>query len=94
MAFNKTVCGVTRGEFEKNAEPVTVIFGTDDNDLELEVKQFKSGSFGWYYGGKVRLRVGGKTVVCQVGINCTVVGSKTLPQDSEEDVEESDENVA
>jgi hypothetical protein len=41
-----------------------------------EVKQFSTGSFGWYMNGKTVVTVDGKTVSVQIGMNMTVVGSK------------------
>lgn len=42
----------------------------------LKPRKFSTGSCGWYYGSKLQIPVDGKEVVCQVGVNCTVVGSK------------------
>jgi hypothetical protein len=41
-----------------------------------EVKQFSTGSFGWYMNGKTVVTVDGKPVSVQIGMNLTVVGSK------------------
>jgi hypothetical protein len=49
--------------------------------MSAEVKEFSTGSFGWYLNGKVTLDVGGTPVNVQVGVNLTVVGSKELPKD-------------
>ncbi len=72
-----TTCPISRAEFHKTAQPVKVVI----NGVEMiaEVKEFKTGSFGWYLNGKTTLPVGGKTVTVQVGANLTVVGSKELP---------------
>jgi hypothetical protein len=70
----KTTCPVTREEFLANAKPVTVIIG--GNTLTAEVKEFKTGSLGWYLNGKATIQVGDVPVAVQIGLNLTVVGSK------------------
>jgi len=40
------------------------------------VKEFSTGSFGWYLNGKIVVTVDGKPCSVQVGMNLTVVGSK------------------
>ncbi|AFZ79444.1 hypothetical protein BEWA_022920 [Theileria equi strain WA] len=39
-------------------------------------RTFSTGSCGWSSNAKIKLRVGDQEVFCQVGFNCTVVGSK------------------
>ena len=41
-----------------------------------DVKEFSTGSFGWYLNGKIVVNVDGKPCSVQVGMNLTVVGSK------------------
>lgn len=77
----KTVCPITRAEFRDNAKPVMVQIG--DDKLEAEVKEFSTGSLGWYVNGKIKIDVGGVRVPVQIGLNLTIVGSKELPQDQE-----------
>jgi hypothetical protein len=48
--------------------------------MTAEVKEFSTGSFGWYLNGKTNVDVGGKLVTVQIGMNLTVVGSKDLPR--------------
>lgn len=67
-------CPINRDEFSAKAVPVTLIIG--GNEYIAEVKEFATGSFGWYYGGKASMKVGEKTLHVQVGCNLTVVGSK------------------
>jgi hypothetical protein len=76
----KTSCPVTRAEFLANAKPVTVSINAVP--LQAEVKEFSTGSLGWYLNGKTTIEVGGKLVSVQIGMNLTVVGSKELPKDS------------
>src|SRR5262249_60109354 len=76
----KTSCPITRAEFRAKAKPVTVTIGTQH--LEAEVKEFSTGSLGWYLNAKVSLEVDGVRVPVQVGLNLTIVGSKELPDDA------------
>ena len=73
----KTTCPITRGEFRANAKPVTIKIG--DIPLQAEVKEFSTGSLGWYLNGKTMIDVGGTLVPVQIGLNLTIVGSKELP---------------
>jgi hypothetical protein len=75
----KTTCPISRSEFRANARPVTIKIG--DVPLQAEVKEFSTGSLGWYLNGKTTIDVGGKAVSVQIGMNLTIVGSKELPQD-------------
>ena len=73
----KTVCAVSRGEFTAEAQAVEVTI--NGVPMLADVKQFSTGSMGWYLTGKVTMKVGGKVVPVQIGLNLTVVGSKELP---------------
>ncbi len=75
----KTSCPVTRSEFLAKAKPVTVTI--NNIPLQAEVKEFSTGSLGWYLNGKTVIDVGGTSVSVQIGMNMTVVGSKELPKD-------------
>lgn len=77
---NKTVANITRSEFRANAKPVKV---TINGIPQLaDVKEFSTGSLGWFINGKISLEIDGKMVSVQVGVNLTIVGSKELPHDS------------
>ena len=67
-------CPVTRAEFRENAQPVKV----EINGIPMmaEVKEFSTGSFGWYLNGKTTIDVGGTPVTVQIGMNLTIIGSK------------------
>jgi hypothetical protein len=85
---SKTVCQVSRSEFRTTARSLMARlteWGSSDGVAEqvLGVKEFSTGSFGWYGNGKVQVTVGGKVVECQVGFTLTVIGSKDLPKDPE-----------
>ena len=70
----KTNCPVTRTQFSAKAEPVRIQI--NGNEMLAEVKQFSTGSFGWYLNGKTIIVVDGKPCNVQVGLNLTLVGSK------------------
>ncbi len=75
----KTHCPITRDEFRTGAKPLTVtIAGVP---LAAEVKEFSTGSLGWYLNGKTTVEVNGTPVAVQIVLNLTIVGSKELPKD-------------
>jgi hypothetical protein len=76
----KTTCPVSRVEFREKARPITV--NINGVPLQAEVKEFSTGSLGWYLNGKMTIDVGGTPVSVQIGMNLTVVGSKELPQEA------------
>ena len=73
----KSTCPVTRTDFRNDAQPVEVII--NGVPMTADVKEFSTGSLGWYLNGKVNLKVGDKSVSVQIGMNLTIVGSKELP---------------
>lgn len=73
----KTSCPVTREEFRAGAKPIKVTIG--EVPLMAEVKEFSTGSLGWYLNGKTTIEINGKPVSVQIGMNLTIVGSKELP---------------
>lgn len=76
----KTVCPINREQFRTGAQPVNVsIAGTQ---LVAPVKEFSTGSLGWYLNGKTMIEVNGVPVAVQIGLNMTIVGSKELPSDA------------
>ena len=70
----KTSCPVTRKQFTEKAEPVRI--SINGNEMLAEVKEFSTGSFGWYLNGKTIITIDGKPCNVQVGLNLTLVGSK------------------
>ena len=90
----KTACPITRDQFRNGAKPVTVTIG--NTPLVADAKEFSTGSLGWYLNGKVAIEVDGVPVSVQVGLNLTIVGSKELPRDAEDEAEANvpDEAVA
>jgi hypothetical protein len=75
----KTSCSITRQEFRDHAKAVEVVI--NGVPMLAEVKEFSTGSLGWYLNGKSTIKVGEKTVTVQIGMNLTIVGSKELPKD-------------
>jgi hypothetical protein len=72
-------CPLSRAEFRAKAKPVKVEI--NGIPMSAEVKEFSTGSFGWYLNGKTAIDVGGTPVSVQIGMNLTVVGSKDLPKE-------------
>jgi hypothetical protein len=70
----KSASPVTRTQFLEKAEPVKV--NINGQDIVADKREFSTGSFGWYYNGKITITVDGKPLSIQVGLNLTVVGSK------------------
>ena len=75
----KTTCPITRAQFRAKAKPVPVTIAGATH--EAEVKEFSTGSLGWYLNGKTTIDVDGTPVSVQIGLNLTIVGSKELPKD-------------
>jgi hypothetical protein len=76
----KTHCPISRDEFRAGARPLAVtIAGVP---LTAEVKEFSTGSLGWYLNRKTEIAVGGVKVPVQIGLNLTIVGSKELPPEA------------
>jgi hypothetical protein len=78
----KTACPITRSEFRAKAKPVTV--SINNVPMQAMVKEFSTGSLGWYLNGKTTIDVGGTPVAVQIGMNLTIVGSKELSKDAAE----------
>lgn len=69
----KTKCPVTRAEFLEGAKPLDVVI--NGQPYAAVVKEFKTGSFGFYLGDKVKVKIGNELVTCQMGLNIIAVGS-------------------
>lgn len=70
----KTACPISLAQFLEKAEPMKVTI--NGQDMLAEVKQFSTGSFGWYMNGKIVVQIDGKAVSVQIGMNLAIVGSK------------------
>ena len=66
-------------EFVSDAKPGEVVI--NGVPMTAEVKEFSTGSPGWYFNGKANIKVGEKSVSVQIGMNLTIVGSKELPKE-------------
>ena len=75
----KTTCPISRADFRAKAKPVSITI--NNVPLQAIVKEFSTGSLGWYLNGKTTIDVGGTPVTVQIGMNLTIVGSKELPRD-------------
>jgi hypothetical protein len=75
----KSVCAISRAEFTEQAKAVEIVINNGP-PLIAEVKEFSTGSLGWYLNAKATIKVGEKNVPVQIGANLTIVGSKDLPQ--------------
>jgi hypothetical protein len=85
-SMGKTNCPITRAEFREHAKPVEVNIG--GSVLTAPVKEFSTGSLGWYLNAKTMIDVNGKKVTVQIGLNLTIVGSKELERDNPPPVSE------
>jgi hypothetical protein len=70
----KTACPLTKTQFLEKAEPMKVII--NGQEMLAEVKEFATGSFGWYMNGKTVVQIDGKAASVQIGMNLIIVGSK------------------
>ena len=76
----KTTCPITRPQFTQNAKPIEVV--VNGIPMTAEVKEFSTGSLGWYLNGKMTVKVGETPVTIQIGMNMTILGSKELTKDA------------
>jgi hypothetical protein len=72
--MSKTTCPLTRQDFREKAVDLPVdIAGVRGQAL---VREFSTGSFGWYLSQRISVQVGGVRVPVQIGLTLTVVNSK------------------
>ena len=72
-------CPITREKFRSGAKPVEVVI--NGVPMAAVVKEFSTGSLGWYLNGKATIKVGETPVTVQIGMNLTIIGSKGMPRD-------------
>ncbi|MBI3269674.1 MAG: hypothetical protein HYZ53_11680 [Planctomycetes bacterium] len=77
--MSKVPCPIARPDFRAKAQPVKV--EVNGVPLQAMVKEFSTGSFGWYLNAKCTVQVGDTLVPVQIGMNLTVVGSKEAPKE-------------
>ena len=80
MFTRKTECPISRTAFAADAKSVEVtIAGVP---MLATVKEFQTGSLGWYLTGKTTVKIGDTVVPVQIGLTLTCIGSKELPKDA------------
>lgn len=78
-------CKISRDQFNKEAPRFLTLTISDDKGnplgtLTAGMKNFESGSVGYYVGDKITLVIAGEACKLQAGVNLTLVGSKELPK--------------
>jgi len=67
---------VTRAEFEGSADVLKL--KVDKTTIELEPREFKTGSLGWYAKDRIPMMVNGKKVLCMAQFQLVAIGSKEV----------------
>lgn len=75
----KTTCPITHKQFKEHAKPVEIVI--NGVPLTAPVKEFSTGSLGWYLNGKMSITIDGQPVSVQIGLNLTIVGSKDVAKE-------------
>jgi hypothetical protein len=75
----KTICPISHKQFREHAKPIDVVI--NGTPLHAAVKEFSTGSLGWYLNGKMNITIDGKPVSVQIGLNMTIVGSKDVSKE-------------
>ena len=88
----KTSCPITRQQFRAGAKPLNIVI--EGVPHVADVKEFSTGSLGWYLNGKTVIEIDGARVQVQIGLNLTIVGSKELPKDGGDEAETADVEAA
>ena len=57
----KSTCPVSRAQFSEKAEPVKIVI--NGQEMQAEVKEFSTGSFGWNLNAKTIVTVDGKPLI-------------------------------
>jgi len=83
VVAKKTTCPISRADFRAKAKPVTVTIGS--NQQMAEVKEFSTGSLGWYLNSRITLEIEGQHVPVLINASLVIVGSKELPSDKPAD---------
>jgi hypothetical protein len=75
----KTTCPISRADFRAKAKPITVsVAGVPQM---AEVKEFSTGSLGWYLNNRITIEIDGQHVPVLINASLVIVGSKELPAD-------------
>ena len=75
----KTTCPISRVDFRAKAKPIPVTIG--GTSQMAEVKEFSTGSLGWYLNGRTTIEIEGQHVPVLINASLVIVGSKELPAD-------------
>ena len=72
-------CGITKQQFIEHAKPILVVIdGKQMIAAPKSAEKLEDGSsFGYYCGDKMIVTIDGVPVSAQVGLNITIIGSKT-----------------
>jgi hypothetical protein len=76
----KTTCPISRADFRAKAKPITVTIGNAPQIAE--VKEFSTGSLGWYVNGRTTIEIDGQPVPVLINASLVIIGSKDLPADN------------
>jgi len=79
-AFRKTECPISRATFAAEAQSLEMVIA--GVPMLATVKEFQTGSLGWYLTGKTTVKVGDTAVPVQIGVTLTCIGSKELPKET------------
>src|SRR6516225_8377959 len=79
LMAKKTTCPIGRADFRAKAKPITVTIGNAPQ--MAEVKEFSTGSLGWYLNGRTTLEIDGQPVPVLINASLVIIGSKELPND-------------
>lgn len=74
----KTVCPISREDFLEEAKGLLIKVGPDAS-VVAGVKEFNTGSFGWYTNEKTTVIVGDVPCKVQMNVQLVLIGSK--PED-------------
>lgn len=74
VRVSRKQCLISRKDFLKLAKPVVVQL--NGQLFEAALKEFSTGSFGFYLNGKLLQMIGETPVYLQINLNLTVIGSK------------------
>lgn len=75
---SKYACPTTRQTFRDKA-PKALSVVINNVLMAATLKEFETGSLGWYLNGQTTIEVDGVPCKVQIGCNLTLVGSKELP---------------
>ncbi len=76
----KTICPINRADFRAKAKPISVTIGSMSQTAD--VKEFSTGSLGWYLNGRTTIEIDGQHVPVLINASFVIVGSKELPAET------------